>query len=108
MTCAELAPYHPVMATRTEIRERLATESTERLWWMWRFLELVLRDFGHDRLVGDDDASFAVKAFARLTASDPEWAIAKLADEGPEGHGFSRLLEGQRIDAALASLETST
>jgi hypothetical protein len=95
------------MATRSEIRERLGSESSDRLWWTWRFLELVLRDFGTDKDVSNEDASLAVGCFTRLSTADADWAMAKLMEEGPEGHAFSKLLEGGRMETALAGVEAS-
>lgn len=81
---------------------------TDRLWWTWRFLELVARDFGQGNPVTDDEAMFAVECFTQLAATDADWALSKLSDRGPEGRDFSKLLGGTRLDAALARLQLPT
>jgi hypothetical protein len=86
----------------------LAKETDDRLWWTWRFLELVVRDFGLGNPVTDDEAMFAVECFAQLAATDADLALSKLSDNGPEGHGFSKFLGGDRLDAALARVRLPT
>jgi hypothetical protein len=83
-----------------ELRAR-ATDTSDGLWWTYRFLDEVM-DLREE--AAPEDVAFAVDCFLRLSLRDPAWTTKVLGDRGARGHGFATLLSAERLTAALSKL----
>lgn len=74
--------------TLQELRGR-RDEGKDRLWWCWRIFDESVKA---SEVPGEQvDTETAIDCFLELAQADPEWALARGAEQGPPSHQLAQL-----------------